>query len=49
MVSLKHANFIENMGNAKFEDVKNLIEYIKERVYKKFGINLEEEVIIIEK
>ncbi len=49
MVSLKHANFIENIGNAKFEDVKNLIEYIKERVYKKFGINLEEEVIIIEK
>lgn len=49
MVSLKHANFIENIGNAKFEDVKNLIEYIKEKVYEKFGINLEEEVIIIEK
>lgn len=49
MVSLKHANFIENVGNAKFEDVKNLIEYIKEKVYKKFGINLEEEVVIIEK
>ena len=49
MVSLKHANFIENVGNAKFEDVKNLIEYIKEKVYEKFGINLEEEVIIVEK
>ncbi len=49
MVSLKHANFIENIGNARFEDVKNLIEYIKEKVYEKFEINLEEEVIIIEK
>jgi len=49
MISKKHANFIENLGNANFEDVKNLIEYIKEEVNKKFGINLEEEVIILEK
>jgi UDP-N-acetylmuramate dehydrogenase len=49
MISEKHANFIENLGNANFEDVKNLIEYIKEEVNKKFKINLEEEVIIVEK
>lgn len=49
MVSKKHANFIENIGNAKFRDIINLIEYIKERVYEKFNVNLEEEVIIVEK
>jgi len=49
MISKKHANFIENLGNANFKDIKNLIEYVKEEINKKFGINLEEEVIIVEK
>lgn len=49
VVSKKHANFIENVGNAKFKDVITLIEYIKEKVYEKFNTKLEEEVIIVEK
>jgi|Deesub1362B_J571_1020462.scaffolds.fasta_scaffold00008_304 UDP-N-acetylmuramate dehydrogenase len=49
VVSKKHANFIENTGNAKFQDIKALIGHIKEKVYEKFNIKLEEEVIIIEK
>lgn len=48
VVSKKHANFIENRGNAKFEDIKALIEYIKEKIYEKFNIKLEEEVVIVQ-
>jgi len=43
-VSEKHANFIVNLGDATAEDVKNLIEEVKKKVYNKFKINLEEEV-----
>ncbi len=43
-VSLKHANFIVNLGGAKAEDVLALVKLIKEKVYEKFRINLEEEV-----
>ncbi len=46
-VSEKHSGFIINKGNATCEDVKNLIEYVKEEVYKKSGIQLECEVKII--
>lgn len=43
-VSTKHAGFIINKGNAKCEDVLNLIELIKEKVMKETGILLECEV-----
>lgn len=43
-ISLKHANFIINKGKATAKDVSYLIELIKERVMKKFGISLEEEI-----
>ena len=46
-VSEKHANFIINDGNAKSEDIIKLIEYIKEKVYEKYKINLIEEQEII--
>ncbi len=46
-VSEKHAGFIINIGGAKAKDVMDLIEYIKETVYKKHGVNLECEVKII--
>ncbi len=48
MVSLKHANFIVNLGNAKSEDIKNLINYIKTEVKKHYNIDLELEQIIVE-
>ncbi|NLK62852.1 MAG: UDP-N-acetylmuramate dehydrogenase [Fusobacteria bacterium] len=46
-VSTKHANFIINYDNAKFEDVIELIEICKQEVYSIHNINLEEEIIIV--
>jgi len=43
-ISEKHSNFIINLGGAKAKDVKKLIKLIKQKVKKKFGITLEEEV-----
>lgn len=48
-VSLVHPNFIINRGNATFEDVTTLIKKVKEKVKEKTGIDLEEEIIIVEK
>lgn len=44
-VSSKHANFIVNTGSAKYSDVDYLIDKIKDVVYKKHSIILEEEII----
>ena len=46
-VSDKHANFIINNGNAKGQDVLELIKKIKLTVFEKIGVKLEEEVKII--
>ena len=46
-VSEKHAGFIVNYNNATATDVINLINYIKEKVYNKYGIKIEEEIKII--
>ncbi len=46
IISDKHANFIINMKRAKFLDVYELIHIVKEKVYKKFNILLEEEIKI---
>ncbi len=47
-VSPKHANFLLNDGTASFEDFYTLIQIIKLRVERQFGIILEEEVRIVE-
>ncbi len=47
IVSDKHANFVINKGNGNAADLVKLIGIIKERVKEKFGVNLEEEVIVI--
>ena len=47
-VSEKHAGFVINKGNATFDDVRRLMDYIKETVYRKTGIELEPEVKIID-
>jgi len=47
-ISEKHCNFFVNKGNAKFEDMKNLIEFVADCVFKKTGIKLETEIKIIE-
>lgn len=46
-VSSKHCGFIINCGQATGEDILNLINYIKEKVYQKFEIDLEIEQRII--
>ena len=46
-VSNKHAGFIINEKNATAKDIINLINYVKEKVYEKFGKTIEEEVKII--
>ena len=46
-VSIKHANFIVNKGNALAEDVIQLIEHIQTVVKKKTGMKLEREIVII--
>ncbi len=46
-ISDKHANFIINTGNATAKDVLTLIELIKQKVWLKKGITLEEEVVKI--
>ncbi len=47
MITKEHANIIHNFNNAKATDVLGLINLIKEKVEKKFGIKLEEEVQLI--
>jgi UDP-N-acetylmuramate dehydrogenase len=47
MISDIHANFILNMGKATAADVKVLIELAKEKVYSRFGIELEEEIHVV--
>lgn len=46
--SEKHANFLVNYGDAKFKDLKKLLEPAEEKVKKEFNINLKREVKIIE-
>ncbi|MFH1519087.1 MAG: UDP-N-acetylmuramate dehydrogenase [Candidatus Omnitrophota bacterium] len=43
-VSLRHANFIVNLGSAKYKDVDYLIRKIKDQIYKKYSIILQEEI-----
>ena len=46
-ISEKHANFIINKSNASAKDIKNLIEYIKQKVKEKYNINLKVEQELI--
>ncbi len=43
----KHANFVENMGEASTEDVLELMAEGRRRVHAKFGIELEPEVQVL--
>jgi len=47
VVSIKHANFIINEGNATAADIEQLIEYVKTVVMNKFNIELKPEVRIV--
>ena len=47
-ISKKHCNFFVNNNNATFKDMKKLIEFVKENVKLKTGINIETEIEIIQ-
>ena len=47
-ISQKHCNFFVNKGNASFDDMNRLINYVSREVYKKTGIKLEKEIKILE-
>ena len=47
-ISNKHANFFVNKGNATFNDMKKLIDFVSESVFKKTGISIEKEIKILE-
>ncbi len=49
MVSKIHSNFMVNTGGAKAADVLALIEEVKGRVFRRFGIELELEVQLLPK
>tara|TARA_B100000686_G_scaffold164161_1_gene171758 strand:- start:649 stop:1557 length:909 start_codon:yes stop_codon:yes gene_type:complete len=47
-ISEKHANFFVNKKNANYKDMKSLIDYVKNKVKDKTGINLDLEIVIVE-
>jgi len=47
-VSNTHPNFLENHGDAKYSDVIEIIRVVKKKVKLDSGIELEEEIVIIE-
>jgi UDP-N-acetylmuramate dehydrogenase len=46
-ISPKHAGFIENVGQAKAQDVIELMDLVEQKAEKKLGITLKREVIVI--
>ena len=47
-ISTKHSNYIVNLGGATAEDVLQLIDVVKQKVKKKYGITLEQEIQYLE-
>ena len=48
-VSTVHANFIVNAGGATAGDIKQLSEFVQQKVAEKFGIQLKREIILLGK
>ena len=46
-VSEKHSGFVVNKGNASYKEVMEVIEYVQNVVFEKFGVKLETEVRIL--
>ena len=47
-ISEKHSNFFVNKKNANFSDMKKLIDYVKNKVKDKTGININLEIVIVD-
>ena len=48
-ISTLHANFIVNAGGATAQDIKSLSEYVQNKVFEKFRIELKREIILLGK
>ena len=46
-VSAKHCGFIINTGDASAADIRSLISYVQEEVYRQFHVQLEPEVLFL--
>lgn len=46
-VDAGHCNFVININNATQADILKLVETVKEKVYNKFGVELEQEVEVV--
>ena len=46
-ISNKHMNFFINKGNASYKDMKKLIDFVKDSVKSRTGINLDLEIILV--
>ena len=47
-ISEMHCNFFVNTNKAKFEDMKNLINLVQNKVKHKTGISIEPEIVVVE-
>ena len=47
-ISQKHSNFFVNNNNSSFNDMKTLIDFVKNKVKEKTGIDISLEIIIVE-
>ena len=47
-ISEKHANFFVNKKNAKSDDMKSLINFVKKKVKDQTGVKLELEIVVVE-
>ena len=47
-ISEKHANFFVNKKNAKYEDMKSLIDYVKNKVKDKTGVDINLEIVVVD-
>ncbi len=47
-ISEKHSNFFVNKGNASFNDMKTLIDFVSKKVLEKTGVKLDKEIKILE-
>ena len=48
IISEKHCNFFINKDKATFEDMKKLINFVKDKVFTSTGIKLSLEIILVE-
>ena len=47
MLGVRHANFILNVGGATARDIRSVAEFAKQAVQKRFGVELQEEVLYV--